>query len=403
MVVFSSAAAFVLPFFISDGPVRKASVLGQYIVQPVRYPLFEYWRVAGIPEYKEGLHTILQRFFLFTVYAVGVIYTIIYTLDMVLADDAEIVRSTWLRIAKESKTIESNGKSPISWGGVARSCLVGSAVDRWAYNVMYEPLKLMKRFPLRTEKYYWATVSSVQMIQHAFGKTVSCTRHLHRHAILTCYLDGIVDTHHSLAWPLQFGLAIFGMRSSLPDFLDEHDETFRAEILHDYPRLKLAAQGEHKDLIVSSLLEAAAIEASKNQVPHLEHKLLSNLVCIRPFLISSGLVDSDLMEPLAMIYTFFDDALDVLEDGPGTHMFTEQGVERATGLVRTAVREINLQATGGDWKDLADSAIAFARSAALAQIRCPEQYKTLESGVFPICVRLTLTIFVLNRIGLHTR
>ena len=53
--------------------------------------------------------------------------------------------------------------------------------------------------------------------------------------------------------------------------------------------LRLAAAGEHKDLIVGSLLEAAKVEGQKLMVPHREHKLLSNLVCIRPFIVSGGI------------------------------------------------------------------------------------------------------------------
>ena len=310
-----------------------------------------------------------------------------------------VSRSAWLADARPSGSIPPNGKEGVSWGRLARSCLARAAADRWAYEVMYGGLRLMSRFPLRAEKYYWATVSSVQMIEEAFGKEVGCTRHLHRHAVLTCYLDALVDTHESLDWPLQFGLAVFGMRPDVPPFLAHHDGAFRDAVLHDYPRLRLAARGERRDLIVSSLLEAAAVEAAKHGVPHIEHKLLSNLVCIRPFLVSSGLVDDALMEPLAMVYTFFDDALDVLEDGPGAHMSTEEGVDRAAGLARAAVGEINSRAARGDWKELADSAVEFARAAALAQVRCPDRYLEVEAGILPLCARAAVTIFVANRIA----
>lgn len=310
--------------------------------------------------------------------------------------------SRWLRNAEQScypelLKVVSNGGAPVCPVRLALECARRFFCDKWAFDMLYARLLLLRRFPLRADKYYWATVSSVQMIESAFGATADQTRHLHRHSVLTCYLDALVDSSEDMSWPLGFGLAVFGMREAPPPFLDSHDSGFRAAVSHDFPRLRLAASGEHKDLIVSSLLEAARVEEQKRLVPHREHKLLSNLVCIRPFIVSGGLMDADLMEPLAMVYTFFDDALDVLEDlaaGVDTHMSTERGVASGAALARRAISELNAKASGGrDWAVVGAAAVDFASAMARAQIRSPDAYARAEHLAVPFCARLAIAFF----------
>lgn len=319
-----------------------------------------------------------------------------------------IYRSRWLceteaELKKQPvKNVISNGGEPVCPVRMAIECARRFCWERWAFATLYAPLRLLQRFPLRAEKYFWATVSSVQMIEGAFGGSAPQTRHLHRHAVLTCYLDALVDSSHDMAWPLAFGLAVFGLREAPPPFTDAHDGGFRSALRHDYPRLRLAAAGEHKDLIVSSLLEAAQVEAQKRMVSHREHKLLSNLVCIRPFIVSGGLMDADMMEPLAMVYTFFDDALDVLEDldaGVNTHMATVEGVAFGASLTRRAISELNAKAAGGqDWAALGNMAVDVACAVARAQIKRPDEYRDAESAAVPICVRLAIIFFAYYRI-----
>lgn len=316
------------------------------------------------------------------------------------------ITSRWLREAERDgrpfESAASNGGVPVCPVRMIYECVRRFCFERWAFDALYAPLRLLERFPLRAEKYYWATVSSVHMVERAFGGEARQTRHLHRHAVLTCYLDALVDSGGDLAWPLEFGLAVFGIREAPPPFLDSHGGEFRAALESDYPRLRLAAAGEHRELIVGSLLEAARVESQKRLLPHREHKLLSNLVCIRPFLVSGGMMDEALMEPLAMVYTFFDDALDVLEDldaGEATHMATEAGVASGRRLTLRAISELNARAHGGtDWSALGNMAVDAAAAVARAQIRRPGEYREAESAAAPVFVRLCLTIFALYRI-----
>jgi hypothetical protein len=315
-----------------------------------------------------------------------------------------MMRSEWLLRAErdggECGVVEKNGGSPVCVVRLGMGCARRYFCDVWALRLLYAPLVLLRRFPLRCDKYYWATVSSVHMIEEAFGGRATRVRHLHRHSVLTCYLDALVDTSDDIAWPLGFGLAVFGMRESPPGFLPSHDEEFRDAVRMDYPRLRLAAAGEHKDLIVTSLLEAARVEGQKRCVPHREHKLLSNLVCIRPFIVSGGMMDASMMEPLAMVYTFFDDALDVLEDleaGVETHMATEAGVRRSASLVRRAISELNARAVGGlDWSELGELAVRVATGLATVQIKDPSAYRAAESSAPSFCASAVAFIFVIH-------
>jgi len=313
-----------------------------------------------------------------------------------------LLQSRWLREAEREQlesgpcsSVAPNARPQVCPYSVARGCARRFASEWWAYATLYAPLRLWKRHPLRAEKYFWATVSSVEMVETAFGGAVPQTRHLHRHAVLTCYLDALVDKSGELGWPLGFGLAVFGLAPAPPPFLEAHDGALREALVHDYPRLRLAAAGEHRGLIVGSLLEAAAVESRKREVPLREHKLLSNLVCIRPFLVSGALVDPSLMEPLAMVYTFFDDALDVLEDleeGGASHLGTEEGVASGASLARRAVSELNARALG-DWSVVGEAAVGLATAAAREQIRRPESYRRAESAAPHVCVRLAIILF----------
>eukprot|EP00873_Tetraselmis_striata_P033975 jgi/Tetstr1/454239/TSEL_041158.t1 len=298
------------------------------------------------------------------------------------------------------ETIRGNGARKVCVASLLVACVEQAGCDSWSFRTLYAPLRLLRRHPLRAEKYFWATVSSVRMVEMAFGGTVTQTRHLHRHAVLTCYLDALVDASDDLAWPLAFGLAVFGLRPHPPDFLPSQDAAMRADLRHDYPRLRLAAAGEHRDLIVGSLLDAAKVEGQRCLVPHLEHKLLSNLMCIRPFLVAGGLVDPDLMEPLAMVYTFFDDALDVLEDRDagvvGAHLSDEAGIARGAALARRAISELNAR-SALDWSGLGQAAVAVAAAAAREQVMRPERYREIEAGVCTLCVHLVLTVSVALR------
>lgn len=312
-----------------------------------------------------------------------------------MADESKW-RSEWLRGAEGATEVARNGRPSVLLREMALSCLSAVRAGMWAYDVMYEPLSLMRMFPLRAEKYFLATVLSVCMIERAFAGAVGCIRHLHRHAILACYLDAVADTHDSLRWPIDFGMAVFGKRDGLPVFMQEHCPAFRDAVTRDFPLLVLAARGENGDLIVSSLLDAAAVELDRKRLPAIEHKLMSNMTCIRPFIAHSMVMDASLLEPLAMIYTFFDDAMDVMEDGASSHMSSIEGVERAAGLVRRAVSEINASAAE-DWSNVAESSIELARLAALAQICIPDSCRNIESAVPAVCVIASVIFFALYR------
>ena len=301
------------------------------------------------------------------------------------------MRSAWLRGAAPAGGVGSNGRPGLAAADAFLACLRRGASEAWAHATLYAPLELLRAHPLRAEKYFWATVCSIELLERLCGAPAAASRHLHRHSALTCYLDALVDAHVPLEWAVAFGRAVFGL-GPRPAHHGECDAATRRCLDRDWPLLRLMVAGEAGRVIVPSLLEAAAVERDRAALCPLEYKLLSNLVCVRPFL--RGAVGDGLMEPLAMVYTFFDDSFDVAEDGPGSHMATEAGIRRAEGLARAALTELN-GAFREDCSAAAEALVRVAGAAARLQLAAPDDYLHLESAAPRLCVKLAVTFFAL--------
>jgi hypothetical protein len=275
--------------------------------------------------------------------------------------------------------------------------------DRWVWGAMYEPLSMRRLWDEpRAEKYYFATSLSVMLLERAYGEGLSDVpmRHLHRHTILTCYLDSVVDAG-SLEWARGFGRAVFGLLPSPPPFSESQGQDFRKAIQEDFPRLRILAESPHKFRMMQRLLEAAAAEGMREGVSFesvFRYRVESNLVCIRTFIPSLRAV----MEPLAAIYSFFDDAMDVQQDlaiGQPTYMTCDADIARAEGVARSALVRLNERARE-DWSALGDLFVFLSAETARTQLRLtPGEYISREAKIqrLLVCVAIIFLSVTGNR------
>lgn len=300
---------------------------------------------------------------------------------------------TWLPAAAGDETVRPNGRPPANLtelvaGGVRCVC-----ADMWAYRTMYEPSAVLRSMGLRGMKYFVATSVSAGVLQAARGTSPGRTAHLHRHAMITCHLDALVDQCADMEWALAFGKAVFGMSPEPPEFRPEHTAEFRYAIRNDYPLLRLVLEGPYKDVIVASLMQAAAVEIEKTRFRNaFEYKVASNMACVRPFLVDH--LPGDAFEALAVCFTFLDDAFDVLEDqeqGHEPYMRTAGDVAGIAAVTRAAFSKLN-ESFVVDFSWLADVVVEVCSRVAVAQLSTPEEYKIVEAGALAPCVRLALTI-----------
>jgi hypothetical protein len=289
--------------------------------------------------------------------------------------------------------VRSNGLKQASVSELISGALRQLRADEWAFRTLYEPSAILRSMGLRGFKYFSATSVSSYVLYRALGKRLGRTAHLHRHSMITCHLDALVDQSCDLEWAMAFGNAVFGITCGMPAFRPLHTDEFRAAIESDYPLLRLAVEGPYKAEIVESLLQAAAVELEKRRLNPFEYKVLSNLVCIRPFLAEHFPDDS--MEALAVCFTFCDDAFDVLEDleqGQPPYMACDADVEETASVARKACSKLNEMAAA-DFSHLAEAGIELCKQAALAQINSPENYRAIETSAPGVCVCLFLTLF----------
>nr|WRJ69806.1 hypothetical protein TetV2_00357 [Oceanusvirus sp.] len=288
--------------------------------------------------------------------------------------------------------VPRNGREIVDAWELAGEAFLRVRSDGWIWGALYEPLAMRALWSEpRAEKYYFATSLSVMLLERAYGGGLSDVpmRHLHRHTILTCYLDAVVDAG-SLDWARGFGMAVFGLIPAPPPFSEEHSAAFREAIRQDFPRLRLMAESPQKFRIMNSLLEAASAERMRAGDDSFDavfrYRVKSNLVCIRTFIPRLRHV----MEPLAAVYSFFDDAMDVQQDlaiGQPTYMRDDASIERAEGIARSAISRLNDGALG-DWSALGDVFVALSGDTARAQLRLtPAEYCVRESKIqrFVVC------------------
>lgn len=290
--------------------------------------------------------------------------------------------------------VAPNGRDPVNVAELLLGAMRQLRADEWAFRTMYEPSAILRSLGLRAYNYFSATSVTSHVLHRAVGKTLGRTAHLHRHSMITCHLDALVDQCGDLEWAVAFGYAVFGMTSSMPEFRPTHTREFREAIVSDYPLLRLAVEGPHKAVIVESLLQAAAVEVEKRRLNPFDYKVLSNLVCIRPFL-TDHFPDED-MECLAVCFTFCDDAFDILEDldqGQPPYMRSVEDVAETASAARKACSKLN-QRAAFDFAAIAETGLEICTQAALAQIRIPQLYRKIETIAPDFCARLILTIFV---------
>ena len=206
-------------------------------------------------------------------------------------------------------SVPGNGRPRVDLGSAVRQALLRARADSWIWRAVYEPLRMRGLWAdPRAEKYFFATSMSAMLLERAYGRKgepVSGVplRILHRHAVLTCYLDAVVDSG-PIEWARGFGMAVVGLAAAPPPFLETHSAEFRRAIEEDMPRLRLAAESPHKAAMMRSLLDAADAESTRaceGFEGAFRYKARSNLACIRPFIPSLG----PLLEPLAAVYSFF--------------------------------------------------------------------------------------------------
>ncbi|AUF82312.1 hypothetical protein TetV_220 [Tetraselmis virus 1] len=296
--------------------------------------------------------------------------------------------------------ISKNGHEPVSLRRLFKesfSCLVE---ERWIWDLYYRPLRMREFWDeSRAEKYFYATTFSVFILKYSYGSDISTTstRHLHRHTVLTCYLDSIVDMGW-LSWAKQFGMAVFGLIPDIPPFDPNQPVGFRSSIEEDFPRLRLLAEGPHKMEIMKSLLEAAAVEKTRDSATSFQdiarYRMESNLVCIRPFIPAMG----DLLQPLAMMYSFFDDAMDVIEDvdaGQPSYLTNNEDIRRGGNIARAAMSELN-SLSKVDWSWLAQAAILLSEVNAMLQISLSiNEYNNIENIGKHLFVRIAVLFFII--------
>jgi hypothetical protein len=290
--------------------------------------------------------------------------------------------------------VAPNGRDPVNFAELLAGAQRQLRADEWAFRTMYEPSAILRSLGMRAYKYFSATSVTAHVLHRAVGKTLGRTAHLHRHSMITCHLDALVDQCGDLEWAMAFGYAVFGMTARMPEFRSTHTREFREAIVSDYPLLRMAVEGPHKAAIVESLLQAAAVEVEKRRLNPFDYKVLSNLVCIRPFLEEH--FPGDDMECLAVCFTFCDDAFDILEDleqGQPPYMRSAEDVAAAASAARKACSKLN-QRAAFDFASVAEAGLAMCTQAALAQINSPEIYRKVEAQAPDLCARLILTFFV---------
>ena len=309
----------------------------------------------------------------------------------------------WLRdtikcsSASEPPSI-GNGRRPVNITRLFCSALRRIRAASWAWHAFYECLEMRSSWEkLRAEKYFAATELSVLILEEAYGAVTSTEhRYLHRHAAITCYLDGVTDSG-DLGWAVRYGMAVFGL-GELPAFLDGHGGAFRSAAESDLHRLRLMCNGKEKGAMMASLLDAAGVERGRGELRTFEEKMRykveSNLACIRPFL--EGL--DDVLVPLSVVYTVMDDAMDVLEDtesGQSCYMTSAEEIKLSGNVARHAMRELNARA-GGDWAALAKTAVACAVGGADAQLKTRNAAQGAPVNVpLAFVVQATVIIFCL--------
>lgn len=284
--------------------------------------------------------------------------------------------SSWLRQATGIREVERNGRPSANFLEVILSIKNRASENRWLWDTVYEPLSLLTRWPTRAAKYFIGAEITKELMVRSGGSEIS-SREVHSLVALTSYLDAIVDECGNLSWALALGTAVFGMRD-WPGFTDDHDELFRSQVKHDYPVLRLLLEGKHRQLFIDCLMKAAEVEAFRNTIPRMEYKLISNAVCILPYQHLSG-VSPELLEPIAMIYTFLDDSMDVSEDMEQgiAYMIDNESIETATAIGRAALSELN-SVMQLDYHDLMELSASAAELLAKSQLRGPIDFPAVK-------------------------